>query len=317
MKAATIVVTIVCAIWLGFGMGEASAQATRTWVSGVGDDANPCSRTAPCKTFAGAISKTSAGGEINTLDPGGFGALTITKSIRIVAQSGAAGILVSGTNGIVVSAGASDAVYLEGLVFDGVAGSGINGILFNSGASLVVHNCRVFGFSQWGILFTPTTPSSFEMSETIVTNNGSSASFGGVKILGRAGASTVSGLLNRSLLANNANGFLVDGSGGGGTAEVSVRDSVVSGNSGNGIATNSAGAVSAVVFVDRTTSSHNAVAGISATGVPQAAAIISNSSIQNNGTGLKATGGQIGSFKTNNISSNGTDGVPTTFLLQN
>src|SRR5207247_9157007 len=68
--------------------------------------------------------------------------------------------------------GVNDAVYLEGLVFDGVAGSGINGILFNSGASLVVHNCRVFGFSQWGILFTPTTPSSFEMSETIITNNG-------------------------------------------------------------------------------------------------------------------------------------------------
>ena len=61
----------------------AHAQATRTWVSGVGDDANPCSRTAPCKTFAGAISKTAAGGEINVLDPGGFGAVTITKSITI------------------------------------------------------------------------------------------------------------------------------------------------------------------------------------------------------------------------------------------
>jgi hypothetical protein len=60
----------------------ANAQATRTWVSGVGDDANPCSRTAPCKTFAGAISKTAAGGEINVLDPGGFGAVTITKSIQ-------------------------------------------------------------------------------------------------------------------------------------------------------------------------------------------------------------------------------------------
>jgi len=62
---------------------SAQAQATRTWVSGVGDDANPCSRTAPCKTFAGAISKTAAGGEISVLDPGGFGAVTITKSITI------------------------------------------------------------------------------------------------------------------------------------------------------------------------------------------------------------------------------------------
>src|SRR5208282_6321442 len=82
----------------------AHAQATRTWVSGVGDDANPCSRTAPCKTFAGAISKTATGGEINCLDPGGFGALTITKSIALLCgQSGESGVLVSGTNGITVN----------------------------------------------------------------------------------------------------------------------------------------------------------------------------------------------------------------------
>src|SRR6201989_719354 len=86
----------------------ASAQATRTWVSGVGDDANPCSRTAPCKTFAGAISKTATAGEINCLDPGGFGALTITKAISIICQVGTAGVLVSGTNGMVVAAGATD-----------------------------------------------------------------------------------------------------------------------------------------------------------------------------------------------------------------
>ena len=73
----------------------AQAQATRTWVSGVGDDANPCSRTAPCKTFAGAISKTAANGEINVLDPGGFGAVTITKSITINGEGFEAGMLAS------------------------------------------------------------------------------------------------------------------------------------------------------------------------------------------------------------------------------
>src|SRR3981189_2009362 len=78
----------------------ASAQATRTWVSGVGDDVNPCSRTAPCKTFAGAISKTSAGGEINCLDPGGFGAVTVTKSLTISCEMGTAGVLVASGNGI-------------------------------------------------------------------------------------------------------------------------------------------------------------------------------------------------------------------------
>src|SRR6478752_8247393 len=86
-----------------FASAPANAQATRTWVSGVGDDVNPCSRTAPCKTFAGAISKTAAFGEINVLDPGGFGAVTITKSISIRSDHIEAGVLVSGTNGIVVS----------------------------------------------------------------------------------------------------------------------------------------------------------------------------------------------------------------------
>src|ERR1700683_3993078 len=93
----------------------AQAQATRTWVSGVGDDVNPCSRTAPCKTFAGAISKTSAGGEINFIDPGGFGPLTITKAITIDCANTEAGVLVSGTNGFVVNAGAADIVTLRGL----------------------------------------------------------------------------------------------------------------------------------------------------------------------------------------------------------
>jgi len=81
----------------------AEAQATRTWVSGVGDDANPCSRTAPCKTFAGAISKTAPGGEINALDPAGYGAVMITKSITIDGGGTLASILASGgINGIVV-----------------------------------------------------------------------------------------------------------------------------------------------------------------------------------------------------------------------
>ncbi|HWF67880.1 MAG TPA: hypothetical protein VN670_11270, partial [Acidobacteriaceae bacterium] len=84
----------------------ATAQASRTWVSGVGDDANPCSRTAPCKTFAGAISKTAAGGEIDALDPAGYGAVTITKAITIDGGGGqVASILVSGTNGVVIQAG--------------------------------------------------------------------------------------------------------------------------------------------------------------------------------------------------------------------
>src|SRR5664279_1136217 len=112
-RIALLALSVVFLIPL-FAAAPAHAQATRTWVSGVGDDVNPCSRTAPCKTFAGAISKTTAGGEINVIDPGGFGALTITKSIQILSGF-EAGVLVSGTNGIVVNVGVADKVLLEGL----------------------------------------------------------------------------------------------------------------------------------------------------------------------------------------------------------
>src|SRR3954470_22706988 len=97
----------------------AHAQATRTWVSGVGNDADPCSRTAPCKTFAGAISKTANGGEINCLDPGGFGGVTIGKSLTIKCQHTEGGVLVAGTNAIVINATATDRVTLRGLDING------------------------------------------------------------------------------------------------------------------------------------------------------------------------------------------------------
>ncbi len=123
----------------------AHAQATRTWVSGVGDDANPCSRTAPCKTFAGAISKTAAGGQINVLDPGGFGAVTITKAITINSEFVEAGVLVSGTNAIIINAGVNDRVVLRGLDIEGL-GTGLNGIRFLAGASLHVQKCMIRNF---------------------------------------------------------------------------------------------------------------------------------------------------------------------------
>src|SRR5882762_8950790 len=117
--------SVIIAILICLTSLSAFAQATRTWVSGVGDDVNPCSRTAPCKTFAGAISKTAAGGEINVLDPGGFGAVTITKSITISSEGFEAGVLVSGTNGIIVNAAATDTIILRGLDIEGL-GTGLD-----------------------------------------------------------------------------------------------------------------------------------------------------------------------------------------------
>ena len=140
---------------LGAVGGQLFAQATRTWVSGVGDDVNPCSRTAPCKTFAGAISKTAAGGEIDALDPGGFGAVTITKAITIDGGGGQlASVLASGTNGIVIVAGASDWVVLRNLQINGAgttASTDTRGIKFLSGARLVVEHCDISNMAKRGI----------------------------------------------------------------------------------------------------------------------------------------------------------------------
>ncbi|HTU12808.1 MAG TPA: right-handed parallel beta-helix repeat-containing protein [Allosphingosinicella sp.] len=123
----------------------AQAQATRTWVSGVGDDVNPCSRTAPCKTFAGAISKTAAGGEINCLDPGGFGAVTITKSITIDCAGTLGSILAASSNGIVIN-GANVVVVLRNLTLNAPA-NGLVGIRLVNGARLEITNVTVSGFA--------------------------------------------------------------------------------------------------------------------------------------------------------------------------
>ncbi len=128
----------------------ANAQATRTWVSGVGDDVNPCSRTAPCKTFAGAISKTARNGIINVIDPGGFGTVTITKSITIDGQPFMAGVLAAGTNGFNVNVtdfvNDPDAtVILRNLDIEGI-GSGFIGVNVLSAKKVIVENCKIYGF---------------------------------------------------------------------------------------------------------------------------------------------------------------------------
>src|SRR5678815_4820600 len=155
----------------------AQAQATRTWVSGVGDDVNPCSRTAPCKTFAGAISKTAAGGEIDALDPGGFGAVTITKNMTLDGTTGAGfgSILASGVNGVNVNDSATATpntivVRLRNLSINGAGTTlGINGVNFTSGSTVHVENCRITNFSGDGIRMSTNTASRLIVSDTIVS----------------------------------------------------------------------------------------------------------------------------------------------------
>src|SRR5690242_11373776 len=155
----TIKVLAIATFMVAFA-SIAQAQASRTWVSGVGDDANPCSRTAPCKTFAGAISKTAACGEIDALDPAGYGAVTITKGITIDGGGNLASVLVSGTNGIVVSIagtdGCSQTVILRNLSINGI-GSGINGIRLIGSVvtNLHVEHVSIQRFTARGIDVSP------------------------------------------------------------------------------------------------------------------------------------------------------------------
>src|SRR5438046_10479402 len=136
----------------------ASAQATRTWVSGVGDDVNPCSRTAPCKTFAGAISKTASPGIINCLDPGGFGAVTITKSITIDCVGTLGSALSSGVQGIIINALPTDKIVLRDLDINGAGTTlGTNGINIIQAASVSIYHCRIANYSTTGILVSNTT----------------------------------------------------------------------------------------------------------------------------------------------------------------
>jgi len=205
---------LLLALAVTVSTAPAHAQATRTWVSGVGDDANPCSRTAPCKTFAGAIAKTAPAGEINVLDPGGFGGVTITKSITISSAGFEAGVLVSGTPGITVAAGSSDVVVLQGLDIEGL-GTGTNGINVVSGAQVYVLNCTVHHFATSGInMASNTAGARLIVKNSTIFQNGTqgTANTGGVTVQGN-GVANVAEIVD-TLVQNNLNyGVQVTGAG--------------------------------------------------------------------------------------------------------
>jgi hypothetical protein len=278
--------------------GAARAQATRTWVSGVGDDANPCSRTAPCKTFAGAISKTAVGGEIDVLDPGGFGAVTITKAITIDGGGGqVASVLVAGTNGIVVSAGASDVVTLRNLSINGSAPTpGINGIEFLSGGVLHIEHCTIFGFSNNGIDIEPSAGGNVSVLDTISRDNGGSGIFG----LSSGGNLHVT--IDKSRFENNVIGVFARDS-----SHFAVKDSDASGNSYAGFCALSNGS-STVLDISDSLSANNLSYGVQSGGGASPAVVhLSNVSTLGNGVGglVISTNGSIVSFGNNHNSGTG------------
>ena len=237
MSKARLFVNLLVLVVLTLGITSiANAQATRTWVSGVGDDANPCSRTAPCKTFAGAISKTAAKGEISVLDPAGFGALTITKSITVNGDGTLAGILSANVSGIIINAGATDVVTIRNLSING-AGTGLNGIRWIAGKALHVENCKISGIGNNtvgngnGIVvaLTATAGNLFVKDTNIQT-----CAVAGIAVSTTTGF--VAGVLDNVRLEGLPTGLII-----GNNAFISVRNSVINLSTSTGVSISGTG----------------------------------------------------------------------------
>lgn len=277
----------------------ASAQASRTWVSGVGDDANPCSRTAPCKTFAGAISKTAVNGEINCIDPGGFGAVTITKSITIDCHEIFASILNSLTNGINVAfdsfAGTDvrKTVNIRNLNLQGFD-NGLIGIRIlgaGAGSFVNVEDCLIngnFGSPGTGIADQRTNGTLNVVNTTIRDMGGSGFT------IASAAAGLVKATLSNVRVINSGSGVAV-----GNGAAVHLSNSVVSSNSVAGVSISGGG-----INVDATTISFNAI-GVKQTG---GTVNLSNNDLSFNSAGVSGT---VSSYSNNRFTSNGAGGTIT------
>jgi hypothetical protein len=278
----------------------AMAEATRTWVSGVGDDANPCSRTAPCKTFAGAISKTATNGEINVLDPGGFGGVTISKSLTIQGLPGASGVLVAGAglNAIVVNAGASGRVVLRNLDVFG-SGSANVGVRYLSGKSLVLDGMQISNFAGNGVGMpwagTAGTDARLYVRHSEIDGNGGV----GVAIAPTTAGTTARVSISDTVLDDNLTGLEALASPG--AKRVSIRNCEVSGNSSSGIF-----AQEWMTNVTDCLIEGNGTGLLSAAGGQMR---VSLSTITDNNVGVNPSGGQILSRSDNTLEDNVSNGA--------
>jgi hypothetical protein len=305
-------VLVIAAFVLAF-TSIAQGQATRTWVSGVGDDVNPCSRTAPCKTFAGAISKTAAGGEIDALDPAGFGALTITKSITVDGgPTYSAGILAAGVNGIVVNDSATGTpgtiiVILRNLSING-ANTGLIGVNIIAGKSVSVENCAISGFKAGtarGISDTRSTSGATAhlfVKDTYIRNNLGS----GIAVVPGAALALLNVSVDNCHIVDNgtsvASGFVAVGA----NVKAMISRTETSRNQTFGIA----GEAGAKISIDHCMVAFNGV-GVDANGATTEIRMSNTSVTRNVGNGLGLSGGAIRSYGNNMLRGNGTDNNPT------
>ena len=298
----TIKVLTIATFMVAFA-SIAQAQASRTWVSGVGDDANPCSRTAPCKTWAGAISKTAACGEIDALDPGGYGAVTITKSITLDGTGTFASILASLVNGIVINAASTDVITIRGLSIDGFC-NGINGINILQAKTVNVEDCVIFRFSTGnGITVNESNDLALNVRNSVIRDNTLDA----INTVTASGNVRVT--LDNVRLSGSGNGLHARSG-----SLVTARNCVFSNNAGHGIFGDAAGASAVSIFAHNNQISNNGGNGVRAgnggnvgtTGIE----ISGNQIDRNVGSGISiSTNGIIITFGNNSIAGNtGGDG---------
>jgi hypothetical protein len=287
---------------LALGLAGAPAQALsfRTFVSAQGSDANACTLSAPCRTFAAALAQTSPGGIIDVLDPAGYGALTINKSVTIIGRDWAS-ILVTSGNAITVTAGASDVISLRGLIIDG-AGTANFGIILSAGGTLNVQNSVIRRFAFEGILLSPTASSNkLFVSSTLISDNGGSAI-----VVSPAGSGiNVTASLNRVELLNNTfHGVLAAGSNSMGPLNVTVADSAAANNGLVGFyAFSAAGQSPTAIMLERCVAVNNGT-GLQAEN-PNATVRSSESTITGNATGWQAVaGGTVFTYGDNNVDGN-------------
>jgi hypothetical protein len=285
-----------------------SYGSPQTWVSSLGSDANQCTRTSPCQTFAGAMASTLPGGEIDVLDPGDFGPVVITKAISIYNDALGVGGILPGptTSGIVINAGVKDFVNLRGLILDGATAPGTSGIVFNSGASLNVDNCVIQGFSGPGIAFIPGVGSAnaahFSLHNTSIVNNG-----GGVSIKPTGGIAATAALNGITIDSNLGGGLRADGTVGSGAVNVAIADSSVSFNASNGINAVS-GLGNVTVDIMRVVMESNGSSGIQSNG-GTASVTVGSSVIHGNNVGVDAvSGASLLSYANNQVTGNISNG---------
>jgi hypothetical protein len=310
---------IAISLFVLLAAGLAQAQSARTWVSGAGSDTSPCTRASPCATFQTAYAATSVGGEIDVLDGGDFGSLSISHALTVANDgAGTAGIIVSGFS-VSITAGAADAVVLRGLSLNGI-NSSWPGVYFISGASLLIDHCEIQGFqSSAGIFFVSSNAAKLWVKDTVLSNDGVSS---GASVLIASSSVTVAAVtahLERvQILHAIGNGIRIDGSSSaGGALDVELHDVTIDGGSSSGIVALSAtsGGPAVAIMADQVTSSHNNGFGLRAVG-GTASIALSRSTVTNNGRGIGASGGgALVSYGDNRIKDNiNGDGDPTSTL---